>query len=77
MREETANILAFLDQQAMTDSEDTAMRIAHDFRQRRVEKNITREDMARLSGIALGNISRFEQTGMISLKNLIGLATAL
>lgn len=77
MRKETADILAFLDSFTLTDANDIAMQIASDFKRRRIEKNLTREDIAELSGIALGNIARFEQKGLISLKNLIGLAMAL
>lgn len=74
---ETANILSFLDNYALSNSNDIAQQLAHDFKQRRIEKNLTREDIAEKSGIALGNIARFEQKGLISLQNLIGLATAL
>lgn len=53
------------------------MQIAHDFRRRRIEKNITREQIAKKSGVAVGNITRFELKGLISLNNLICLAMAL
>ncbi len=77
MRKETADILSLLDGFALSTPEDDAMKIANDFRQRRVEKGFTRKDVAEKSGIALGNIARFEQKGLISLKNLIGLAKSL
>lgn len=51
--------------------------MASDFRRRRIEKNMTRDDVARKSGVAVSNIVRFEQKGLISLKNLIGIAMAL
>lgn len=77
MREETANILSMLDSFALETEEDVAMAIAADFRKRRIEKNLTREMVARQSGVPMGNLSRFEQKGLISLKNLISLAIAL
>ncbi|MDE6695689.1 MAG: helix-turn-helix domain-containing protein, partial [Muribaculaceae bacterium] len=48
-----------------------------DFRQRRVEKGLTRSDIAKKSGISIANIIRFEQKAFISLNNLIELAIAL
>ena len=38
-----------------------ARKIANDFRNRRVERGLTREDVAEKSGVALANITRFEQ----------------
>ena len=66
---ETNNILSVL--------EDIAKWMADDFRKRRIEKNLTREQLAELSGVAVSNIVRFEQKGLISLKNLIGIAMVL
>ena len=77
MRKETANILAMLDSFVMNNDDDVAMTIANDFRKRRIEKNHTREMMAQKAGVPLGNVQRFEQRGLISLKNLISLAHAL
>ena len=37
----------------------------------------TREQVAEQSGVAVSNIVRFEQKGLISLKNLIGIAMVL
>ncbi len=77
MRKETAEILTLLDSFTLWTPEDEAMKIANDFRSRRVEKGITREEMAETSGVPLGNLARFQQKGLISLKNLIELAKAL
>lgn len=77
MREDTANILSILDNFTIENKEDIAMDIASDFRKRRIEKNLTREMVAKQSGVPLGNLSRFEQKGLISLKNFISLAIAL
>ena len=71
--QETNNILAILDNYL----HDNPDEIANDFRRRRIEKNMTREQVADKSGVAVSNITRFEQKGLISLKNLIGIAMAL
>ena len=77
MRPETANILSFLDQYTLPMPEDAAMKIANDFRQRRIEKGLTRQEVARQAGVPMSNVARFEQKGLISLNNLIALATAI
>lgn len=71
------NILSILDNYMLDNADDIARGLADDFRKRRIEKNITREQVAEQSGIAVSNIVRFEQKGLISLKNLIGIAMAL
>ena len=71
------NILSVLDNFSLESVDDVAMKMANDFRARRIEKNITREQVAEKSGVAVSNIVRFEQKGLISLKNLIGIAMAL
>ncbi len=75
--QETNNILAILDNYLHDNPDEIAMEMAHDFRRRRIEKNLTREQVADKSGVAVSNITRFEQKGLISLKNLIGIAMAL
>lgn len=77
MRPETTNILSLLDEYAYSSLDDASMKIAADFKNRRIEKGITREMMAEKSGVAMSNIARFEQKGLISLNNLIKLAEAL
>lgn len=77
MRPETANILSFLDAQLTPGTDAVAKSIADDFRARRIEKNMTRRMVANASGVAISNIARFEQKGLISLHNLIDLAIAL
>ena len=71
------NILSLLENYTLDTVDDSAKGIAEDFRKRRIEKNLTREQVAEKSGIALANIVRFEQKGLISLKNLIGIAMAM
>ena len=73
----TNNMLSVLDGYTLESEDDIAMKLAEDFRRRRIEKNLTREEMAQAAGIALSNLVRFEQKGLISLKNLIALAMAL
>ena len=74
---ETNNILSVLDGYTLSNPDDIAREIADAFRKRRIEKNLTREQVAELSGVVVSNIVRFEQKGLISLKNLIGIAMAL
>ncbi len=75
--QEMNNILAILDNYLHDNPDEIAMEIAHDFRRRRIEKNLTREQVADKSGVAVSTITRFEQKGLISLKNLIGIAMTL
>lgn len=77
MLDDTNNILSVLDNFTLDSADDIAMGIAEDFRKRRIEKNLTREEVAEKAGVAVSNIVRFEQKGLISLKNLIGIAMAL
>ncbi len=71
------NILSVLNNYTLDNADDIAKALADDFRKRRIEKNLTREQVAEKSGVALSNLVRFEQKGLISLKNLIGLAMAM
>ena len=74
---DTDNMLSVLDGYTLESAEDVATKLAEDFRRRRVEKNLTREELAQATGVAMSNIVRFEQKGLISLKNLIALAMNL
>ena len=71
------DILSLLDNYTLDNVDDIAKALADDFRKRRIEKNLTRKQIAEMSGVAMGNIVRFEHKGLISLKNLIGIAMAL
>ena len=77
MNGDTDNMLSVLDDYTLETTDDIALKLAEDFRHRRIEKNLTREEMAQLAGIAVSNIVRFEQKGLISMNNLIALAIAL
>lgn len=57
--------------------EEVARKLADDFRLRRVEKGLTREAVAAQSGVRPANVARFEQKGLISLGNLIRLASCM
>lgn len=61
----------------LDNADDIARALAEDFRKRRVEKNLTRDQVAEKSGVAVSNIVRFEQKGLVSLKNLISIAMAM
>ena len=74
---DTDNMLSVLDNYVLETVDDVAIKLAEDFRHRRVEKNLTREQLAEMAGVAVSNIVRFEQKGLISLKNLIGIAITL
>ena len=60
---ETNNILSILDNYTLNNSDDIAKEIADAFRKRRIEKNLTREQVAEQAGVAVSNIVRFEQKG--------------
>lgn len=70
-------MLSLLESLLPPDSDEIARKLSDDFRARRVEKNLTREEIAAKAGIAISNVVRFEQKGLISLGNLISLAVAL
>jgi transcriptional regulator with XRE-family HTH domain len=73
----TDNMLSVLESYLLNNVDEISKQIAADFRHRRVEKGLTREQVAERAGVAVSNVVRFEQKGLISLKNLIGLAMAL
>lgn len=73
----TDNMLSVLESYLLNNVDEISKQIAADFRHRRVEKGLTREQVAERAGVAASNVARFEQKGLISLKNLIGLAMAL
>lgn len=76
--QDNGNMLALLDRLMEQQSvSDIAAKIAGDFRRRRIEKGLTRREIAERTSVALSNINRFEQKGLISLQHLIALAVAL
>ena len=71
------NILSVLDNFTLDNPDDIMMQVAENFRKRRVEKNITRQRIAELSGVPLSTVARFEQKGLIAFESLMKLAMAL
>ncbi|MDE6110252.1 MAG: helix-turn-helix domain-containing protein [Muribaculaceae bacterium] len=71
------SILSVLDGYIFDNANDIMMQVAENFRRRRVEKNITRQRIAELSGVPLSTVARFEQKGLMSFESLIKLAMAL
>ncbi len=71
------NILSVLDGFVLNNADNIMKQVAENFRKRRVEKNITRQRMAELSGVPLSTLARFEQKGFIAFESLIKLAMAL
>ncbi len=57
--------------------ETAAQEIATREKQLRRKSGITQKDLASRSGVALGSIRRFEQTGQISLESLVRICRAL
>ena len=74
---ETDNMLSVLDSYTLESIDDIADKLREDFRRRRIEKNLTRDEVAQAANVAVSNTIRFEQKGLISLKNLIAVAMAL
>ena len=56
---------------------EIAKRIAKNFKERRLEKNITQKALAQKSQVKLPSLKRFEQQAEISLHNLLLLAVSL
>ena len=54
-----------------------AKKIAKNFKQRRLELNITQVELSQKSGVSFGSIKRFENQSAISLKHLLLLAVVL
>lgn len=62
--QETNNILAIYDNYLHDNPDEIVKEMAKDFRRRRIEKNMTREVVDK-SGVAVSNITRFEQKGIM------------
>lgn len=73
----TNDILSLLENYTIDSVDDVAKQLAADFRRRRIEKNITRKEISAQASVSIANVARFEQKGLVSLKNLIALAMAL
>ena len=58
--QETNNILAILNNYLHDNPDEIAKEMANDFRKRRIEKNLTREQVADKSGVAVSNICKWD-----------------
>ena len=56
---------------------DIQNRLTSQLRTARLDANLTQAGLAKRSGVSLGSLKRFEQTGEISLTGFISLAYAL
>lgn len=56
---------------------EIALALAANVRARRKERRLTQSGLAKLSGVSLGSIKRFENSGEISLKSLLSIAVVL
>jgi len=56
---------------------DIAEDLARRAKQRRLQLNITQQELAERSGVSFGSVKRFEQKGEVSLKNLLHIAVVL
>ncbi|MBT3966725.1 MAG: helix-turn-helix transcriptional regulator [Gammaproteobacteria bacterium] len=57
--------------------EEVSTQIANSAKQLRLSANMSRKSLAQHSGVSLGSIQRFEQTGKISLEHLLKIAQVL
>ena len=62
---------------AMLPPEDIAIELAVRLKSRRLAQNLTREGLAKRSGVALGTLKKFERTGQIALVSFIRLVVVM
>ena len=55
----TDNMLSVLESYLLNNVDEISKQIAADFRHRRVEKGLTREQVAERAGVAVSNVVRF------------------
>ena len=70
-------MLSVLDNYTLDNPDEIAKEIANDFRKRRIEKNLTREQVSEKAVGAVSKVVRGEQNGRSAHKNVIGIAMAL
>lgn len=56
---------------------DTLNEVRDRFKARRLAMNLTQNGLAKRSGVALGSLKRFEQTGLIAFESLLNIALVL
>ena len=58
-------------------SDEILQTLKDNFKQKRLDKNLTQEGLSLKSGVSLGSIKRFEQSGQIALESLLKIAFVL
>ena len=66
-------IMAYL----LKTSQEVQKELSNKFKQKRLDKNLTQEGLSERSGVSLGTLKRFENTGEISLQSLLKIALIL
>jgi transcriptional regulator with XRE-family HTH domain len=56
---------------------DIMAQLKDNFKQRRLQFNLTQQGLSKRSGVSLGSLKRFESSGQISLESLLKLALVL
>lgn len=56
---------------------DILLLVAEQHRRLRKQKKLTQAELAKRSGVSLGSLKRFEQSGQISFENILKLAQIL
>ena len=72
-----ANILAMNKFSFLYSVDDIMRGVAERARLRRREQKLSQAELARRSGVSLGSLKRFEQSGEVSLVSLVKIAFAL
>ena len=57
--------------------QDIRLEIAARAKERRLDLNISQQELAERSGVSLGSIKRFESSGLVSLASLLEIALVL
>ena len=58
-------------------SQEIQLEIAHHLKKQRKEGKLSQSELSDLSGVSLGSLKRFEQTGEISLSSLVKIALVM
>ena len=53
------------------------IQLKNNFKQRRLQFNLTQQGLSKRSGVSLGSLKRFESSGQISLESLLKVALVL
>jgi len=62
---------------SLKSSTELAKDISKRAKQKRIQLNLTQQELAERSGVSFGSVKRFEQKGEISLKHLLQIAIVL